>query len=322
MIKYLNWLIEKEVHQQVMENSKYSPSTTWKGWLAGNYVGFSDSRIMVKSGHKLHGSYDPIFIKCSQRGKVQWNFKELYGAVRKISSLILNSGNKDTPQGILRKFCSLYPEFYVNPELKRVMKNHPGAFFRSSECGAMLGNIDRDVMLEIGAGAGVNPIINYFRFQSRNVIVDLPETISVAYLVVRTFAPDARILLPNEVDAMVGEEGSLEDLIKDYDFIFLLPTQLHRLPVGFASAACNVASFQEMDIEVVRNYVSFFHKSLRLGGVMVLLNLEVSRQIPGNTVHEYGLEQFATSEIVDAPFSNWQIRNLRGLRYVCCRARR
>lgn len=53
---------------------------------------------------------------------------------------------------------------------------------------------------------------------------------------------------------------------------------------------------------------------------MALLNLEVSRQSPYNTVYAHGLESFALSEIVDAPFSNWQIKSSHDLKYLCCRA--
>ena len=83
---------------------------------------------------------------------------------------------------------------------------------------------------------------------------------------------------------------------------------------GVAFAACNVASLREMDIDVVRNYVEFFHKSLCPGGRMALLNFEVSRQILYSTVYACGLERFAFSEIVDAPFSNWQIKSSHGLK--------
>ena len=71
---------------------------------------------------------------------------------------------------------------------------------------------------------------------------------------------------------------------------------------------------------MVRNYVEFFHKSLCPGGRIALLNLEVSRQSPHKTVYAHGLESFALSEIVVAPFSNWQIKPSHGLKYLCCRA--
>ncbi len=312
LLTYLYWLEETDASNKIVSDEKYSPSGEWIKWLSGNFLAFSENQIMVKSGHKLYRSYNPQFIPAYSRLSFKVLIKHLFNTVKRFTLM-----DKLSYQASKSQFKKCYPNYEVGEEFYDIAESHPGAYFRALESNAILGDVRRDVAFEIGSGAGVNPIVNFLRFGSKSIILDLPETIQVAYILIKAFAPSSRVALPDKVDKEMLEGGSFENLVDKYDFVFILPTQAHLLDSGFVDVAYNTASFQEMDIEVVRNYVKLIHKVLKPGGAVSILNLEVSRQIKGNAVDQYGLALFKEGTLVDARFSNFQINGLENLKYIC-----
>jgi hypothetical protein len=267
---------------------------------------------MFKSGHKLYGSYNPSFIPAYYNLELMKLFKLAYVNLQRWFSLDRNSPIKSE-----NVFSEFYPNHNFLIKHEDFLRVHPGAYFRILEPNILVGNVKRDILLEIGAGAGINPIFNFVNYGSTSIIIDLPETISIAFALIKTFIPSAKIALPNDIDKEIKLGRSLETITGCYDFIFLLPTQVSLLRENTVDVAFNMASFQEMDITVVRNYVSLIYKVLKPGGHVALLNLEKSRQIPNNAIDKYGLECFEKSNFITAKFANWQIRKMKGLKYVC-----
>lgn len=312
LLNYLSWMILEGVNDKILADSKFSPSDVWKKWLSGNFLAFSENKIIFKSGHKLYYSYDPVFIPTHSTMFLKDTLKLIFNNLKRWISMDRNS-----PARVENVFRGFYPDVIFPVRHKEFLESHPGAYFRVLEPNILLGNVDRDVLLEIGAGAGVNPIVNYLNYNSKSIIIDLPETISIAFALIKTFIPSARVALPNDVQVAIDSGDSFEKIIERYDFIFILPIQIDLLGESFVDVAFNMASFQEMDISVVRNYIKLIHRVLKPGGHVALLNLEVSRQIKGNSIKEYGLDCFSKGELLNAKFANWQIPSLKHLKYVC-----
>ena len=256
--------------------------------------------------------YNPSFIPAYYNLKLIKLFKLVYVNLQRWFSLDRNSPIKSESA-----FSEFYPKHSFGIKHEDFMGVHPGPYFRILEPNVLMGDVNRDVLLEIGAGAGINPMFNFVNYGSTSIIIDLPETISMAFALIKTFIPTALIALPNDIDKEIKLGKSLETIIDSYDFIFLLPTQVSLLSENIVDVAFNMASFQEMDISVVRNYVSLIHKVLKPGGHVALLNLEISRQIPNNSMDKYGLECFEKGDFITAKFANWQISKLKGLKYIC-----
>jgi len=106
------------------------------------------------------------------------------------------------------------------------------------------------VILEIGGGNG-----NLLSLIKRNIQgatcidIDLPETISHAILFLKHQFPEAKILMPNEVE-------TIDIQFCEYDFVFLTPSQVHLIPDNLVDISINNHSFQEMTYQQI---VEYFH---------------------------------------------------------------
>ncbi len=312
LLSYVSWLLEFDITEKILADKKFSPSEQWQEWLMGNYVAFSEKNIMYKSGHKFYHSYAPFFFPAYNQGSLWEHLKLIYAAVRRWAGT-----ENASPIHSQKLFLNYYPETRI-PEIHDVLiKYHHGAYFRALESNALVGDVGRDVILEIGAGSAINPILNFLQYGSTSIIIDLPETISIAFALSKACAPGSHVALPNDVQMAIEEGETIESLIEENDFIFMLPTQTGILSDNLVDLAFNTASFQEMEISVVRNYIAMIYQCLKPAGSVALLNLEVSREIEGNSMSDYGLECFANGKFFDANFANTQIPSLKSLKYMC-----
>ena len=307
LLRFMEYVTREQVYERILALDKFKPSELWKGWVAGTFVGFSSEQVMYKSGHRFLPAallkYDAAYARFSLRG-----------VVSRLASVLLQARaaareQYDAPEHQLRAFRRFYPDAAVPPVHKALLETHPLPYLRALEVLNVGRYQPRSRVLEVGAGACANLALLRMQFGVKAVIVDLPETMYAGYLLLRTLFPAATIALPNDVAAA---DGSTD--LPDYDFVFLLPTQIDRIPAGAFDHAFNMSSFQEMELGVVNNYLAVMRRALMPGGTVVLCNLEVSRQIDGNAVAKYDLSGFDAVTYHDAPYQNWGLRNIPGLR--------
>jgi putative sugar O-methyltransferase len=111
----------------------------------------------------------------------------------------------------------------------------------------------RAVVLEIGAGWGG------FAYQLKTlfqnvcyIIVDLPQTLLISSVYLKTLFPQARCLMYGETPF-----ESLLTNFRSYDFFFLPHYALQRLRIEGIDVAVNMVSFQEMTNAQVEGYLEW-----------------------------------------------------------------
>ena len=109
---------------------------------------------------------------------------------------------------------------------------------------------------EIGAGNGNLMSLLKHHFNSKCIInVDLPETLTLCIPFLENLFPNAKILLPNEINEKVGEDALL-----NYDFIFLTPGQITLLEENLIDLFINTSSFAEMNMSQIEKYINLIQK--------------------------------------------------------------
>jgi hypothetical protein len=95
-------------------------------------------------------------------------------------------------------------------------------------------------------------------------MVDLPETIAVAFVFLARTFPNAAIVLPNEF-----QEGAT---LPDADFAFLTPEQITHIPDDSIDLAVNCHSFQEMTPAQIEIYFNLIQRACRPGAYFFTAN--------------------------------------------------
>ena len=109
---------------------------------------------------------------------------------------------------------------------------------------------------EIGAGNGNLMALLKHHFNSKCIInIDLPETLTLCIAFLNNLFPNAKILLPNEINEKVGEDALL-----NYDFIFLTPGQITLLEENLIDLFINTSSFGEMNMPQIEEYINLIQK--------------------------------------------------------------
>ena len=109
---------------------------------------------------------------------------------------------------------------------------------------------------EIGAGNGNLMSLLKHHFNSKCIInVDLPETLTLCIPFLANLFPNAKILLPNEINEKIGEDALL-----NYDFIFLTPGQITLLEENLIDLFINTSSFGEMNMPQIEEYINLIQK--------------------------------------------------------------
>lgn len=120
-------------------------------------------------------------------------------------------------------------------------------------------------VMEIGAGNGNFPSILYHDWAPvRVILVDLPETLTIAIPFLANLFPQAQMVLPHEIPSTGLDEG--------FDFAFLTADQLHLVADSTVDLAINCHSFQEMTREQIAIYFEFVQRTGRDGGFFFVAN--------------------------------------------------
>ena len=72
--------------------------------------------------------------------------------------------------------------------------------------------------------------------------------------------PNSKILFPNENTKIIDKIS-----LKNYNFIFLTPDQIHLLDDNLVDLSINTNSFGEMNLEQVNNYIDFIQRVSKNG---------------------------------------------------------
>jgi hypothetical protein len=152
-------------------------------------------------------------------------------------------------------------------------------------------------------------------FGCKYTVIDLPESISVGFSLLKAVFPELKIALPDVIHDHIAAEKDFRLLYEEYDVVFMLPYQTDLIEDGIFNMAFNVSSFQEMNIDVVNEYLSLFHRVLKPGGSLILENLKFSREVKGNSFENYQLNDYAEIKMCEPTYSNFIIKNLPQLEY-------
>ncbi|MDO8788888.1 MAG: putative sugar O-methyltransferase [Sulfuritalea sp.] len=119
-------------------------------------------------------------------------------------------------------------------------------------------------VLEIGAGNGnFSSIIFHEWSPVRLILVDLPETICLAFSFLSNLFPEARIVLPTELEQGLPEQ---------FDFALLTVDQLDLVESDSVDLAINCHSFQEMTQAQIAIYFVFIQRICRNLGYFFTAN--------------------------------------------------
>jgi hypothetical protein len=307
LLDFLRWLHEGDVANLVLNDPMYSPSPLWQTWLSETFVGFSSNKMLLQGGHFFPGST----VIPHTEGVTQQGFLNI---IRQAARTL----NRESTFGLIdirelhNAFKKCYPETAIPLEHRSWFSSHPSVYFRALEAFTLTSQQPPAKMLEVGAGACVNVAFHHSLYPGiKSVVIDLPESIFFGYAFLRSILPDAKICLPHQVNSKFPDQS--------FDVTFLLPNQAELVPDGEYDFGFNMASFQEMDISRVNNYIDLIYRKLRTGGRLVSLNQRVSRHIKGNSLDKYVLSQFGSAPVIkDALFGNWLNRSIKGISNVHC----
>ena len=134
---------------------------------------------------------------------------------------------------------------------------------------------------EIGPGTGNLASLLLNHFNTKLILVDLPKNLLFSFSYLSQSVPNAKILLPNEIDANNYD-------LSEYDVIMMTPDQTSIIPDGTVDLTVNVGSMQEMVKESIAFYFEMIDRITKPKGFF-FANNSVEKWINGkpNRFSEY-----------------------------------
>jgi putative sugar O-methyltransferase len=123
----------------------------------------------------------------------------------------------------------------------------------------------KKTILEIGAGTGHLASLIYKKQKTKIIIIDLFETLTHSIPYIKSINKESSILFPNEIT-----KKKISSI--DFDFIFLLPNQIHLLSKNTIDLVINTLSFQEMLSSEIKNYFKKIYQVLKNRGFFFSVN--------------------------------------------------
>ena len=114
---------------------------------------------------------------------------------------------------------------------------------------SVLQNLRGITVCEIGSGTGNLASLFFYHFSAKLFLVDLPKTLLFSFSHLSQTIPNAKILLPNEIEA-----GNCD--ISKYDIIMMTPDQTSIIPDKTVNLTINTHSMQEMK----KTEIDFYYK--------------------------------------------------------------
>ncbi len=281
LAEYNVYLHKNDIFSKITK-SPYAPADIWRDWSSETFIGFSSELISFKSGHNFEQA---------ERLFGVGNNKSLLSRLKNAAAILtrLHAEREMTPVKRERRFEQLCGSLNIPQNLTAAYNHHPLSFLHTWEVELIvqknIPSSDRSgAYLEIGAGAGVNVLIQNMLWGCRCFIVDLPDTIPAAFIYIKSILPNSKIILPHEISNGMA--------LDKHDFVFLTPLQIDIIPDGYCNNACNASSFGEMEINVVNKYIKYIDKKLKKHGIFISKNQEKSRHIKENQFSNYNLNNF------------------------------
>jgi len=248
LLDYLRFLHAEDASAQ-LAGHELGPSELWRGWSDDTFIGFSGDRLLLMSGHRFGWSE-----LLPRPFRWPWQPKSDFSAKRESETFARN-----------------YPDFAMPGQHVPLWDYHPGAYLRFAEAYILSGKPKVGRMLEIGAGNCVHVAFRHLlQPEIRTVVIDLPASIPVGFLLLRLVGID--VALPNEnIDAAVRFQLPHQSIGEGFDFAF------------------NMSSFQEMTQKTVNGYLKLISGALDSGGTLQHVNMLEARHIPDNRVANYNM---------------------------------
>ena len=149
-------------------------------------------------------------------------------------------------------------------------------YFHLQVAEGVMQNLTGSTVCEIGSGTGNLASLFYYHFKTKLFLVDLPKTLLLSYSYLSQTFPDAKILLPNEV-----ESGNFA--LDEYDIVMLTPEQTSIIPDGIVDLTVNIGSMQEMTKESIDSYFDMMDRITKSKGYFFTSN-RVEKMMSGNPI--------------------------------------
>ena len=120
-------------------------------------------------------------------------------------------------------------------------------------------NLQGSTVCEIGPGTGNLASLFLNHFNTKLILVDLPKTFLFSFSYLSQSFPNAKILLPNEINADNYE-------LSKYDIIMMTPDQTSIIPDGTVDLTVNISSMQEMVKESIDFYFEMIDRITKPNG--------------------------------------------------------
>lgn len=317
LLRYLGFLTTDSAYERVANDPRFAPSAAWRWWASGTFIGVSGDRILVKSGHRFVNSHEAVaYLPASE-------VPSLAGCVRNCVAKVRQLRGYGSIDRNMRAFTSKYTGFRSPPQHEMLLKTHGFVYLRMLEVFNLTEFTEPPTaVVEVGGGACVQAATMIGAFGCKYAVIDLPETVAIGFAYLKTVFPQLRIALPDVVATAILAGEDFETLLLRHDVVFLLPYQVGYLPTARFDAAFNISSFQEMDIDVVNEYLALFRRLVHSNGRIVLENLKTSRETAGNAFDRYCLEGFAVEKICDPWYADYIVRSVPGLNHFFYQGRR
>ncbi|MBS0157778.1 MAG: putative sugar O-methyltransferase [Nitrospira sp.] len=296
LMDFARYLWAENIADQVASHPLFAPSSLWRHWAGQSFVGLSLEKLILQGGHAFPHSVE-VAAEEREIGLLA-AVRQCVGIVRAASTRTRMREGRD-PHSLAAAFARCYPQAHRQAEHESWYARHPNPYFRCLEAYLLRQKPELPTrMLEVGGGACVNVAFYHsLNRRMRTVVVDLPETIFFGYTFLRAVFPDMKIALPHEA----GDAG----LSGEAEVRFLLPTQTELIPDDSVDFGFNMASFQEMSLATVNQYLALMARKLRVTGRLVSMNCEVSRYFKENTLKSYDLAGYhSVASMKDAPFTS------------------
>lgn len=128
----------------------------------------------------------------------------------------------------------------------------------------------REVILDIGSGfGGVSRILSYYRENSTQILVDLPETLILTAYYIKYNFPNKKIALLEDIE---NNLENFNEIILEYDFVIVPPIILDYITEKSIDLVMNTASLAFMSKGYLDYYLQHIDRILKEGAYFYSLN--------------------------------------------------
>ncbi len=267
-------------------------------YLNFHYLDFFSKEQILDYNYFYQKNYNQINKKinfCKFRPHKLWNNwnKNYFLSIshNRILDLTAFGNTKDTSFKISNAGANInFLDFQVNIQKKGIYYNDPS--FRLEKNKILIQRIKKYFKnpvkniknyIIIGSGSAYEVITILKNFPKVKIaIIDLPEIINSGYLTIKNFKKKIKINLPDKAKKFSKSDAQIN---------FYFPYQTNLIDEKF-EIGNNMGSFQEMNIEVVNNYLKFIYNKMKKNGIFISINQENSRYIKGNSLKNYKLKYY------------------------------